>query len=145
MDEAPRNPEMRGRLKGIVRAANMQDLPLNPIISGLAHRYNGTPFLIHAHEAQYFSGSNYYEMDIDLHNWSLITRNAFYQLSGILDKIRGHYAFVVEAREEDEMPEQLCCVTQIYAMDGVNAPEFPFIEHIENNNPDEDFFDDNSE
>ncbi len=144
MDQAPSCAEMRGRLKGIVRAANMDELPLNPIISGLAHRYNGTPFLIHEHEARYFAGANYFEMDIDLHNWSLITRNAFYQLSGILDKIRGHYAFVVEAREEEEMPEQLCCVTQIYAMDGINAPEFPYID-TSVNHAEEEFFDENSE
>ncbi len=144
MDEAAENPEMRGRLKGIVRAANLEELPLNPIISGLAHRYNGTPFLIHAHEAQYFSGSNYFEMDIDLHNWSLITRNAFYQLSGILEQIRGHFAFVVEAREEEEMPEQLCCATELFAMDGVNAPDFPYAENYDHAD-DPDFFDDNSE
>lgn len=126
VEEASTDPEMRGRLKGIVRASNLDELQSNLILSGFAHRYNCTPFLIHHNEARYFQGDRYFEIDVDMHNWSLISRNAFYQLNHLLKEIRAHFAFVVEGRSNEELPEQILGVTEFFNIRNMEAKAFPF-------------------
>eukprot|EP00475_Leptophrys_vorax_P009598 TRINITY_DN16352_c0_g1_i1.p1 TRINITY_DN16352_c0_g1~~TRINITY_DN16352_c0_g1_i1.p1 ORF type:complete len:314 (+),score=78.07 TRINITY_DN16352_c0_g1_i1:392-1333(+) len=125
MDEASESPEMRGRFKGIVRATNLDEIAFNPILTGFAHRYNSTPFLIHHNEARYFTGSNYFEIDVDMHSWSLFSRNAFYQLNHMLKEIRAHFAFVVESRSNEELPEQLLSVTELAGIRNMDCIPFP--------------------
>jgi hypothetical protein len=128
MQEASQSAEMRGRFKGIVRASNLDEIAFNPILTGFAHRYNSTPFLIHHNEARYFTGANYFEIDVDMHSWSLFSRNAFYQLNHMLKEIRAHFAFVVEARSNEELPEQILSVTELSGIRNMECNPFPLHE-----------------
>jgi hypothetical protein len=125
IEEASDDPEMRGRLKGIVRGSNLDEIAFNPLLTGFAHRYNSTPFLIHHNEARYYTGTNYFEINIDMHSWSLFSRNAFYQLNHMLKEMRAHFAFVVEARENEEQPEQLFSCTELSGIRNMDCLQFP--------------------
>jgi hypothetical protein len=125
IEESPLDAEMRGRLKVIARATNIDELNFGRVVGGLVSRYNGTPFLIHDKEAEFFKGDNYFEFDVDMHTFSSLTRNAFYHLKGLLKSIRAHFAFVIEGRSDDELPEQLVSITEVFNVQNLVAPELP--------------------
>jgi ribosomal protein L15 len=119
---------MRGRVKFITRVGNLDELSLGAVISGLASRYNSTPCLIHDGEGAYFRGDNYFEMDIDVHRFSALARNALYHIKQRIPQMLGEYAFLIEGRSNDELPEQLLSSVRIVGLEFSGASEFVCVD-----------------
>eukprot|EP00658_Telonema_sp_P-2_P016859 TRINITY_DN16525_c0_g1_i2.p1 TRINITY_DN16525_c0_g1~~TRINITY_DN16525_c0_g1_i2.p1 ORF type:complete len:420 (+),score=104.06 TRINITY_DN16525_c0_g1_i2:165-1424(+) len=73
-------------------------------------RFNGKPALI-THDGRMHRGPGYIEMDINVADWCMTARRALYlSLSTVPERIIS-LAHVIEAREDEHMPEQtLCCM-----------------------------------
>jgi hypothetical protein len=125
VEEAQFDGSMRGRVKCIARANNADELSLGGVVRGLITRYNATPFLIHDGEGEYFKGDGYFEMDIDVHKFSTLARNGFYHLKHMMNLMRNDYAFVIEGRTDDELPEQLLTTVQMFDVHTMTSPQFP--------------------
>jgi hypothetical protein len=124
-EESSISSQMHGRLKCIGRATNTNDLKFGRLLKGLVTRYNGTPLKIHDGEAEYFTGANYFEMTIDMHSFSNVTKNAFFQLKDMVKEIRSHFAFIIEGRENEELPEQLLAAVEIFNLTNLAARPLP--------------------
>lgn len=115
---------VRGRFKGIARVANLPEVPLNGLAKKLVNSYNATPFLIRT-TSTFHRGANYFEVGVDVHRFSYL---ALVGLNGIKDKISSvvaDLAFVVQAEEDDEMPEQILGCARLCKLQLEQSPEYP--------------------
>ncbi|EWM28001.1 protein of unknown function DUF1336 [Nannochloropsis gaditana] len=126
---APHDPDVRGRLKVIASCANMDALHLPSFISN----YNGKPVLItkSGRLHQGISSSNgedllYIEMDICVHRFAYVARKGFRYLQKRFSKMILDIAFLVEGREEDELPEQILGAARLNNVDYEAAVEGDF-------------------
>eukprot|EP00658_Telonema_sp_P-2_P015566 TRINITY_DN16001_c0_g1_i3.p1 TRINITY_DN16001_c0_g1~~TRINITY_DN16001_c0_g1_i3.p1 ORF type:complete len:377 (+),score=86.72 TRINITY_DN16001_c0_g1_i3:2-1132(+) len=73
-------------------------------------RFNGKPALI-TQDGRLHRGDGYIEMDINIADWCMTARRALYlSLSTVPERVLS-LAHVIEAREDEHMPEQtLCCM-----------------------------------
>jgi len=99
---SPSEDEWKGRFKVILNNTNMGIFGLPGFITA----YNAKPVLIRS-TGQVFKGEHYIEQVINTHAFGAVCRKA---LSVLLDKIPDMYfdvGFVIESRDDEEMPETL--------------------------------------
>lgn len=118
--------EMMSRFKGIVRANNIDSLPLNYLLCGLMRSFNSTPFLLRSKtNTSFHRGPNYLEIDADVHLFNAMSRQAFYHTHEFVRQIDADYAFLVEAREDDELPECIFTAFNIKDLENIQPKAFP--------------------
>jgi len=113
---APVDSEFFPRFKLIPMAKNWQDIGL----PGWMARYNAKPVLIKRAGKtgflydQYEDGSSCMEFDISLHPFPFVAKQAMcFVKENLFKKIVSTFGFVIEGRDEEELPECLIGVVQI--------------------------------
>ena len=96
------NSEWRGRFKAIIRCENIEIFNFPPLITG----YNSKPVLI-KQTGTLTRGENnsYVIMDINGHRFNNFSKGALQQIMKSFDDIISSFAFCIESRTDEEMPE----------------------------------------
>jgi len=115
---AENEPSFRGRFKAMCVLDEIEKLGLpNPIPA-----YNGKPVLINKSGA-FFRRENYIEHSVNVHLFAYLAKKALYSIQPRFPKMRLNVGFVIEGRDDDELPECMLGVGKCLYMDPAKAPD----------------------
>jgi hypothetical protein len=118
-EKAAHDPAMRARFKVINMCSNMEQLGFSSVIVS----YNGKPVLIRR-TGSLFRGANYLEFDVHVHKFDTFAKQGIFQISSLCGNMYMQVGFVIEGREDSELPEVLFgCVA-------VNRPQEDLAEFL---------------
>ncbi|KAL4421206.1 hypothetical protein ABPG77_010081 [Micractinium sp. CCAP 211/92] len=118
----------RDRFKLIPRIVNVAEWAEKGPLSGYEHRllmnYNDKPLLTRPQQ-RFYTGPNYLEIDMDVHNYAYIARKAFHSFIHRLAPVVFENAFVVQGNRPEELPEQVLAAARVYRVDFTKSRPFP--------------------
>jgi len=107
----------RDRFKVIPRVVNVDQwataAPLTSTEYRLLSNYNEKPFMSRPQHL-FFNGPNYLEVDLDIHTYTYLARNALTSFISRLKTVVWENAFVIQGNSADELPEQILACTRMY-------------------------------
>ncbi|KAG1679104.1 hypothetical protein FOA52_000459 [Chlamydomonas sp. UWO 241] len=118
----------RDRLKMIPRVVNVAEWaeqgPLSFVEQSLLKNGNEKPVMTQP-QHRFYAGPNYFEADLDIHEYTYVARNAFLGFMQRLSSVVFEVAFVVQGNGVDELPEQVLGAGRIYRTDFYDAMPLP--------------------